>query len=237
MEKEILNESNFAAIDAKFSISEDHGPNATMRLKLAREWQKLDETEKAKVRSIRARRGIKCHVCGMLGYYRENCPNACVSPYGSRDGTEEELEKEEEERRRQKLQKRKNEELCGDPNALGLGLLWGNVGAGETKEEKNIRMRRQRRQLYRQQQKHGNRTGNDEDDDLSSGNEDEEHGFRETLAELRPSMVKERERLKESDKKTQTFDFFAVASEGYSRNLGELTLHQVRLSTTLIIVK
>lgn len=48
-----------------------------MRLALAKEWLSLSDTEKLKLRSVRAKKGIMCDVCGTVGYYSENCPNDC----------------------------------------------------------------------------------------------------------------------------------------------------------------
>ena len=51
-----------------------------MRFFIAEKWKTYTEEEKLKIVSQRARRGIRCHICGSVGYYRENCPNSCLSP-------------------------------------------------------------------------------------------------------------------------------------------------------------
>ena len=61
--------------------SEDPSFNATtqrgsaMRKQYAKEWKTLSDTDKVRLRAIRAKRGIKCSMCGQVGYYRENCVN------------------------------------------------------------------------------------------------------------------------------------------------------------------
>ena len=42
----------------------------SMRKKLAVEWEKLSEEEKMELRVKRAKSGIKCNICGAIGYYR-----------------------------------------------------------------------------------------------------------------------------------------------------------------------
>lgn len=55
-------------------------PNKAMIRKLAKEWYRLSPEEQLKLRALRCKRGIRCHICGMNGYYRECCPNQCESP-------------------------------------------------------------------------------------------------------------------------------------------------------------
>ncbi len=61
-----------------------------MKRMIAEEWQKLSEERRRALRASRSKMGIRCDICGILGYYRENCPNECVSPPstpGSLDST------------------------------------------------------------------------------------------------------------------------------------------------------
>lgn len=206
------NSNKYAVIDKKFNIGE-HTPNATMRIKLAREWETLSEKDKTTLRSVRAKRGIKCKICGMLGVYRENCLNGCLSPYNTPPSSESEGEKEFEAKKAARAQKKLNFELTGDEEAPGLGVMWGNVGAGETKEEKNARRRQARLR------KIGKESGEEESE--------AEHGHRELLVNLRSDTIAEQKRLQSADKNTKSFNFFTVAEEGYTRDMGELTLHQV----------
>lgn len=55
-------------------------PNKSVLKKLAHEWQSLSDEQKLKLRAQRSKRGVICKVCGKNGYYREICPNQCVSP-------------------------------------------------------------------------------------------------------------------------------------------------------------
>eukprot|EP00981_Chlorochromonas_danica_P013136 scaffold5903_cov165-Ochromonas_danica.AAC.11 len=55
-------------------------PNKTTRKLLAGEWKTLNEEQKLVLRAARSRRGIRCDICGTVGYFRENCPNGCTSP-------------------------------------------------------------------------------------------------------------------------------------------------------------
>jgi hypothetical protein len=41
------------------------------------EWNQLNDDEKNKLRSLRARQGINCEVCHAVGYFRDLCPNGC----------------------------------------------------------------------------------------------------------------------------------------------------------------
>ena len=41
------------------------------------EWEKLGEVERVQLQAQRSKAGIKCNICGSMGYYRETCPNKC----------------------------------------------------------------------------------------------------------------------------------------------------------------
>lgn len=41
-----------------------------LRKKLAKEWEQLSEEERMALRVQRAKAGIKCNICGAVGYYR-----------------------------------------------------------------------------------------------------------------------------------------------------------------------
>lgn len=49
-------------------------PNQIVRKKLSIEWLTLSNDEKTILRAQRSKRGLKCTICGLLGYYAENCP-------------------------------------------------------------------------------------------------------------------------------------------------------------------
>ena len=52
--------------------------NETIIKKLCQKWLRLSEDERAKVRSVRARQGISCGICGKIGYFTQICP--CQTP-------------------------------------------------------------------------------------------------------------------------------------------------------------
>ena len=57
----------------------------SVRRRLLNDWNKLGESERASLRSQRSRMGVKCSVCGLVGYYREMCSNGCPTPPSSPD--------------------------------------------------------------------------------------------------------------------------------------------------------
>jgi hypothetical protein len=54
-------------------------PNRISRRLLAKEWKTLSPERQLTVRAARSQRGICCTICGLAGYFRENCPNNCTS--------------------------------------------------------------------------------------------------------------------------------------------------------------
>ena len=145
-------------------------PSLILKKKLAEKWESLSGEQKEILRSQRARRGIKCHVCGTLGYYKETCINKCLSPPSTPDSDD-------------------TPPPTPNPNYFDMAVLWGD----------------------------------------KFSNKEEEIGMNEKvdMKKLRPMMEEEKVRLKFEDKSVDDFHFFAHSSEGYSRNLPELTLHQV----------
>lgn len=89
-------------------------PNKSMRKKLAKEWLTLNDEQKMVLRSKRARQGLSCDICGSLGYYRENCPNACVSPPKTPDSMD------------------STPPATPPPEPVGLGVFWGKDFCEET---------------------------------------------------------------------------------------------------------
>lgn len=83
-------------------------PNKTMRKMLAERWKTMPEDKQLSIRAARSKRGIKCPICGKIGYFRENCPNECVSPPGTPDSWA--------------------SSPPGTPpkSPVGLGVLWGD---------------------------------------------------------------------------------------------------------------
>ena len=60
-------------------------PNKTARKLLAEQWYAMTPQQQMHIKAARSKRGIHCDVCGMYGYYRENCPNGCLTPPGTPD--------------------------------------------------------------------------------------------------------------------------------------------------------
>jgi len=87
------------------------GPNKAMRKMLAERWKQLPEDKQITLRAARARSGVKCVICGTIGYYMENCPNSCMSPPGTPDSWA--------------------STPPGTPpkSPIGLGVLWGDRSA------------------------------------------------------------------------------------------------------------
>jgi hypothetical protein len=83
-------------------------PNKAMRKMLAQRWKKMPEERQISIRAARSKRGIKCKICGKIGYFMENCPNECVSPPGTPDSWA--------------------STPPGTPpkSPVGLGVLWGD---------------------------------------------------------------------------------------------------------------
>lgn len=158
-------------------------PNKAMRKVLATKWNKLTDEEKKTLRAQRAKMGICCPICGSMGYFRETCPNGCVSPPPTPDSMATTPE----------ASPTKNE----DDGEFGFGMLWHKPG--------------------------------DEEIDVPI------EGGKLDMKSLRPKMLKEKERLRKSDEKVGTFEFFCEADEGYSRTLPELTLHQVLRSLMRLV--
>jgi hypothetical protein len=54
--------------------------NKHARKEIAKKWPALSEDERVQLRSLWARAGVVCSVCGAVGYYREICPKGCPEP-------------------------------------------------------------------------------------------------------------------------------------------------------------
>jgi hypothetical protein len=52
--------------------------DVAIRRKFAEEWESLSEEDRLRLRAVRAKAGIKCSICGAVGYYRETCPKKCT---------------------------------------------------------------------------------------------------------------------------------------------------------------
>lgn len=214
-------ESNpYALIDKKFRIGDGQDATPIMRAKLAREWNKLSDVEKSSLRSVRARRGIKCHVCGLLGVFRENCPRGCTSPFSTPENSDSDDDRDKKKTlhavdKKPKMVLKKvtkdnydsdksdeEVEVLMEDEGPGLGVLWGNLGV-EDQYRKELGV-----------------------PDLPKKKK-EAGAHHDELEFIKLYKNRERKRLSKSDARANSFDFFTIAEEGYSRNLSEMTLHQI----------
>lgn len=209
--------------------------NATVREKLAQEWRGdvNDDLDQHALRSRRAQQGIKCAICGKVGYYRENCPNYCISPPptpdswddtppgtprgGNRGGNQRQKEvewKEEEEEEESEAISTAKENLIDDDHDVGFGILWG-----PQKTPKEVKLTPEKRKSK-----------------VSLIN------TKADLSDLRPIANAEVKRLRDADARvvqqqlemydekmggSSMYEFLTVGKEGYDRNYSELNLHQV----------
>eukprot|EP01038_Epipyxis_sp_PR26KG_P004935 gene4935-6903_t len=192
--------------------------NPTMRKKLAAQWLTLSPEEKVVVRAGRARRGIACPICGSIGYFRENCPNNCVSPPSS---------PESDDGWGGGLGRTKKKPK--DDNIVGLGVLWNRTEDfnsasidNDTKKEENDPIKSSTNSIINL---------NNEINDENHNKKNKKIGIRNNIKVdmniVRPEAEKQLKIVNENDKKIGTFEFFTLAQPGYHRTYPELTLHQV----------
>jgi hypothetical protein len=81
-----------------------------MRQYLLEKWEKSTEEERQTTVSIRSRTGMRCHICGRFGYFREICPTGCESPPPTPDSMA------------------STPPATPPPSPPGLGIIWGNIG-------------------------------------------------------------------------------------------------------------
>lgn len=253
----------YSLIDKKFNIGDGQAVTSIMRAKLAREWTKLSDLEKSSLRSVRARRGIKCSVCGMLGVFRENCPKGCVSPFSTPDNSDSSSDGDDAAKKKKRSQEakmvtqvkiamnNKNKKIVthdhdsdddsddhnkqkgqqqqttiaveeqsdsAHPAPIGLGVLWGDLGV-EDKYRTEVGLPERSSEVSNASNIENSKKK--KKDSASTGAHHEEIEY------LRLYKNREQKRLARSDAKAHSFDFFTVAEEGYSRNLSEMTLHQI----------
>jgi hypothetical protein len=104
-----------------------------MRYFINEKWHTYNEQEKQQIVSQRARRGVSCHICGKPGYYRENCPNQCISPPPTPDSMA------------------STPPATPPPSPPGLGILWGELGfdGEETKDSKSNKKEKKKMHVVR----------------------------------------------------------------------------------------
>jgi len=214
-------QERFQKARGAFEDEPDRTPLA-MRFFLAEEWTKLTPEQQEVVRSQRARRGIRCEVCGAVGYYTETCAKGCKfdvptpdsldltpPPSPKRSGSPDAQQQKEQQ------QQRVPGTGAGERD-VGLGILWGSLGF-----------------------------------DASSSTAAGAGGGKKGREEKKPAHVVKRadlggmrdesqdrlSELKMSDSGVHSFEFFTRAEEGYNRSLPELTLHQILRKIMRIVEK
>jgi len=116
-----INEGEVVSSDSYgYTDGANNFTNAAIRKRYASEWALLGPGEQQRLRSERARRGIKCSFCGAMGYYLENCANDCVN----RPRTPDSLES--------------TPPSSPPPSPKGLGVLWGRLGFGDDQEKTTL---------------------------------------------------------------------------------------------------
>ena len=109
---------------------EDDESSEPMRHWLAEKWRTLSPQSKDLVRSQRARRGVRCEVCGTVGYYKELCVNDCrlqgLETPDSMDLTPPPSPAGAKSKNGRGGGSASSPEKAAAP--VGLGVLWGNTG-------------------------------------------------------------------------------------------------------------
>ncbi len=110
-----------------------NGPNEAARKQLAKEWKLLSTTDQVRLRAVRAKRGIKCNLCGNIGYYRENCPNRCAYRPDSPDSID------------------TTPPTSPRDEPAKTGVMWGDLGFGkESVDKADLGKLRQQKDLEQQ---------------------------------------------------------------------------------------
>eukprot|EP01040_Poterioochromonas_malhamensis_P004710 gene4710-5046_t len=228
--------AKFTPVDQEtISLLNPDYPNATARKYLAFEWKKLSTEEQIILRAKRTKRGIKCDICGLAGYFRENCPNECQSPPPTPSSTDStpRPKKNKKKSKHQDKDEKEGPKLAyldftansdttsmkeGDENSSiqSLGVFWGSQAKslassssfGDT-EKKKKRRPRPTENYYK------------EGPSVSLLKQ------KVDLSTARPDATFRKEELRESDSTLGHFSFYNKAEKNYARNHSELTLQQV----------
>ena len=121
--------------------------NIHARTQIGRQWPKLSIDEQQQLRSLWARSGVSCEICGLVGYYREVCPKQCQVPKKRRKMFDSDSDSSESDGANREAGTgtgtpagvstatnqanttgQSNGHSRGYVNDTGLGVLWGNVG-------------------------------------------------------------------------------------------------------------
>lgn len=212
-EKKKKMEAKLALVATKrgaFDEEDDKTPLA-MRFWLAEKWNKMSDSEKELVRSQRARRGVRCEICGTVGYYRETCINNCHEETETPDSlglTPPPSPSNTIKPNSPAPQMGVTAGMGAGEKDVGLGILWGSMGfQGVPLEALGEKSKGHKSTGQEKKKKHVKRK-----------------------ADLAPMRGESQERLTDlriSDKSVHPYEYFTRAEEGYNRTLPELTLHQV----------
>lgn len=192
-------------------------PNPSSRRFLAEKWKSLSAEDQLVLRATRSKRGIRCYVCGSLGFFRENCPNSCESLPPTPDSDDSDSfstrrKKPADEKQNDNQPLQASHPIINSSSSLSslpahpIAAFWGRQGptlAG------------------------GDSEGDEEDEE-----EEEKLTMFKIKQKLNPYILREQseakiDELRESDQHHGNHAFFAKADETYARNVAELTLHQV----------
>lgn len=225
-----------------------HFPNKAARKLLAEEWERLTPQQQMHLKAVRSKRGVHCDVCGLYGYYRENCPNLCVTPPGtpdSLDSTPPTTPRKRGDPIKSKKKKDMDEGFDMVPyveeqdNASGGAFFWGaNKDSQQmvtfTPAGDNISLLDSLSSIHsatstttgsRSKRSKSNRGGEGEEE--KSVTSVHQLKTKVDLSNLRPIATNEVEQLRKSDAKVDRFAFFNYANQTYARTYAELTLQQV----------
>ena len=89
---------------------QSHYMAPAMRQYLTEKWHSSTDEERQLTVSIRSRKGMRCHICGRFGYFREICPTGCESPPPTPDSMA------------------STPPATPPPSPPGLGIMWGSIG-------------------------------------------------------------------------------------------------------------
>lgn len=106
-------------------------PNAASRKFLAEKWQTLSLEEQTVLRATRSKRGIKCFVCNTPGYFRENCPNGCLSPPPTPNSDDSDVVSDGESKK-----------TSNHGSSLSGGLFWGKSEENEDDQLTSYKLKR-----------------------------------------------------------------------------------------------
>lgn len=108
--------------------------NLHARKQIARKWPSLSDDEKLLQRSLWARGGVVCEICGLVGYYREICPKQCKLP--KRKIFDSDSDSDDDDGKSKGGGQGTSNMVVGYVNDTGLGILWGGSSQHSSKKQK-----------------------------------------------------------------------------------------------------